>query len=144
MTHLDKGKYYEKHPKNSRVDESLKEAIFAQAKDNNIACKKAEGIAGEKRVAIAEVGKAIDILNINIIECQLGLFGYGDKKKIVQPAKEIATELKTKIEQSLRNGKLSCVSAWKIAAELSIPRMRVCAACEALEIKVKPCQLGAF
>ncbi|HNQ18502.1 MAG TPA: hypothetical protein PKM79_04050 [Smithellaceae bacterium] len=144
MTHLDKGKYYEKHPKNSRVDESLKEAIFAQAKDNNIACKKAEGIAGEKRVAIAEVGKAIDILNINIIECQLGLFGYGDKKKIVQPAKEIATELKTKIEQSLRNGKLSCVSAWKIAAELSIPRMRVCAACEALKIKVKPCQLGAF
>ncbi|HNZ31111.1 MAG TPA: hypothetical protein PKJ25_03365, partial [Smithellaceae bacterium] len=79
-----------------------------------------------------------------IIECQLGLFGYGDKKKIVQPAKEIATELKTKIEQSLRNGKLSCVSAWKIAAELSIPRMRVCAACEALKIKVKPCQLGAF
>ena len=144
MTHLDKGKYYEKHPKNSRVDESLKEAIFAQAKDNNIACKKAEGIAGEKRVAIAEVGKAIDILNINIIECQLGLFGYGDKKKIVQPAKEIATELKTKIEQSLRNGKLSCVSAWKIAAELSIPRMRVCAACEALKIKVKPCRLGAF
>ena len=144
MTHLDKGKYYEKHPKDSRVDESLKEAIFAQAKDNNIACKKAEGIAGEKRVAIAEVGKAIDILNINIIECQLGLFGYGDEKKIVQPAKEIATELKTKIEQSLQNGKLSCVSAWKIAAELSIPRMRVCAACEALEIKVKPCQLGAF
>ncbi|HNT91145.1 MAG TPA: hypothetical protein PKO01_05490 [Smithellaceae bacterium] len=144
MTHLDKGKYYEKHPKNSRVDESLKEAIFAQAKDNNIACKKAEGIAGEKRVAIAEVGKAIDILNINIIECQLGLFGYGDKKKIVQPAKEVATELKTKIEQSLQNGNLSCVSAWKIAAELSIPRMRVCAACEALEIKVKPCQLGAF
>ena len=144
MTHLDKGKYYEKHPKNSRVDESLKEAIFAQAKDNNIACKKAEGIAGEKRVAIAEVGKAIDILNINIIECQLGLFGYGDKKKIVQPAKEIATELKTKIEQSLRNGKLSCVSAWKIAAGLSNPRMRVCAACKALKIKVKPCQLGAF
>ena len=144
MTHLDKGKYYEKHPKNSRVDESLKEAILAQTKDNNIACKKAEGIAGEKRVAIAEVGKAIDILNINIIECQLGLFGYGDKKKIVQPAKEVATELKTKIEQSLQNGNLSCVSAWKIAAELSIPRMRVCAACEALEIKVKPCQLGAF
>ena len=144
MTHLDKGKYYEKHPKDSRVDESLKEAIFAQAKDNNIACKKAEGIAGEKRVAIAEVGKAIDILNINIIECQLGLFGYGDKKKIVQPAKEVATELKTKIEQSLQNGNLSCVSAWKIAAELSIPRMRVCAACEALKIKVKPCQLGAF
>ncbi|HNZ31112.1 MAG TPA: hypothetical protein PKJ25_03370, partial [Smithellaceae bacterium] len=83
MTHLDKGKYYEKHPKDSRVDESLKEAILAQTKDNNIACKKAEGIAGEKRVAIAEVGKAIDILNINIIECQLGLFGYGDKKKIV-------------------------------------------------------------
>lgn len=144
MAHQDKGKYFEKHPKDSQVDENLKKAILAQTKDNNIACKKAEEIAGGKVVDIAQVGKAIDILNINIVECQLGLFGYGDTKKIVQPAKEVAAELKTKIEQALQNGKLSCASAWKIAKDLNIPRMRVCAACETLKIKVKPCQLGAF
>jgi hypothetical protein len=144
MTHLDKGKYFEKHPKDSTIDEGLKEEIIAQARDNNIECKKAEEIAGKKRVTIGDVGKAIDILNINIVECQLGLFGYGDKKKIVQPASQVAPELKTKIERALQNGRLPCVAVWEIAAQLNIPRMRVCAACEALKIKVKPCQLGAF
>ena len=144
MAHQDKGKYFEKHPKDAIIDEGLKEEILAQAQDNNITCKKAEEIAGNKGVAIGDVGKAIDILNINITECQLGLFGYGDKKKIVHPAKEVAPELKTKIERALQNGRLSCAVAWKIAADLNIPRMRVCAACETLKIKIKPCQLGAF
>ncbi|HPD57231.1 MAG TPA: hypothetical protein P5294_00960 [Smithellaceae bacterium] len=144
MAHQDKGKYFEKHPKDSQVDENLKKAILALTKDNDITCKKAEQIAGEKAMDIAQVGKAIDVLNINIVECQLGLFGYGDTKKIVQPAKEVAADLKKRIEQALQNGKLSCASAWKIAADLNIPRMRVCAACETLKIKIKPCQLGAF
>lgn len=144
MAHQDKGKYFEKHPKDSQVDENLKKAILALAKDNDITCKKAEQIAGEKTVEIAQVGKAIDMLNINIVECQLGLFGYGEAKKIVQPAKEVAADLKTRIADALQNGKLPCASAWKIAEDLNIPRMRVCAACEALKIKIKPCQLGAF
>lgn len=144
MAHQDKGKYFEKHPKDSTLDEGLKKEILAQVQDNNIACKKAEELAGKKGVTIGDVGKAIDILNINITECQLGLFGYGDKKKIVQPATQVAPELKTTIEQALQDGRLPCAAAWKIAAQLNIPRMRVCAACETLKIKVKPCQLGAF
>ncbi|HDQ03238.1 MAG TPA: hypothetical protein ENN23_01485 [Deltaproteobacteria bacterium] len=144
MTHLDKGKYFKKHPEDSTVDEGLKEEIVAQAKENDIACSKAEEIAGKKGMTIGDVGKAIDILNINIVECQLGLFGYGEKKKIVQPAKDVAPELKKNIERALQNGRLSCAAAWKIATDLNIPRMKVCAACETLKIKIKPCQLGAF
>ena len=144
MTHLDKGKFFEKHPKDSKIDGDLKKEIIGQVKDNNISCKKAEEIAGEKEMAIAEIGKAIDILNINIVECQLGLFGYGEVKKIVQPAKEVTPQLKENITIALKDGRLPCAAAWKIAGKLNIPRMRVCAACEALQIKIKPCQLGAF
>ena len=144
MTHLDKGKYFEKHPKDSKIDTDLKKEIIGQVKDNSIACKKAEEIAGKKGMAINEIGKAIDILNINIIECQLGLFGYGEVKKIVQPAKEVAPELKEKITAALKDGRLPCSAAWQIAGKLNIPRMKVCAACEAMQIKIKPCQLGAF
>lgn len=144
MAHQNKGKYFEKYPQGSKIGEDLKKEIIAQVKDNNISCKKAEEIAGKKDMAMAEVGKAIDILNINIVECQLGLFGYGENKKIVQPAKEVAEELKAKIGQALQNGRLSCKAAWQIAGNLNILRMQVCAACEALEIKIKPCQLGAF
>jgi hypothetical protein len=141
---MDKGKYFEKHSKDSKIDDGLKREIMGQVKDNNITCKKAEEIAGKKRMAIGEIGKAIDILNINITECQLGLFGYGEVKKSVQPAKEVAPEVKENITSALKDGKLSCAAAWEIAKKLNIPRMKVCAACEALKIKIKPCQLGAF
>jgi hypothetical protein len=144
MTHLDKGKYFEKHPKDSKIDNDLKKEIIGLAKDNSISCKKAEEIAGKKGMAINEIGKAVDILNINIIECQLGLFGYTEIKKIVQPAKEVAPELKENITTALKDGRLPCSAAWQIAGKLNIPRMKVCAACEAMQIKIKPCQLGAF
>jgi hypothetical protein len=144
MTHLDKGKYFEKHPKDSKINDDLKQEIIRQAKDNSIACKKTEEIAKKKGIPLGEIGKAIDILNINIVECQLGLFGYGEVKKIVQPAKEVASKLKENITSALKDGRLPCAASWKIAGNLDIPRMKVCAACEALGIKIKPCQLGAF
>ncbi|OGP89364.1 MAG: hypothetical protein A2031_07010 [Deltaproteobacteria bacterium RBG_19FT_COMBO_43_11] len=144
MTHMDKGIYFEKHSKDSKIDDDLKQEIIGRIKDNNIACKEAEEIAGKKGMEINEIGKAIDILNINIIECQLGLFGYDKAKKIVQPAKEVASQLKENITSALKDGRLPCAAAWKIAEKLNIPRMKVCAACEALRIKIKPCQLGAF
>lgn len=144
MTHADKGKYDKKHPEGATVDDELKQEILNQVKNNSISCKKAEEIAEELGFSIGETGRAIDLLNINITKCQLGLFGYGETKKIVQPAKEIAPELKESIASALRDEKLPCAAAWEIAGKLNMPRMKVCAACEALEIKIKPCQLGAF
>jgi hypothetical protein len=144
MAHEDKGKYFKKHPQDTKIDDDLKKEILEQVKNNSMSCKKAEEIAGELGFTLEETGKAIDILNINITKCQLGLFGYGETKKIVQPAKEILPELKETIMSSLQDGNLSCVAAWNIAGKLNIPRMKVCAAAEALEIKIKPCQLGAF
>ncbi len=87
MAHEDKGKYFKKHPEGSQIDDELKEEIISQVKNNNITCKKAEEIADELGFSLEETGRAIDILNINITKCQLGLFGYGETNKIVQPAK---------------------------------------------------------
>jgi hypothetical protein len=144
MTHEDKGKYFTKHPKDTKIDEDLKKEILEQVKNNSISCKKAEEIAGGMGFMLQETGKAIDVLNINITKCQLGLFGYGEAKKIVEPAKEIAPELKESITSSLENERLSCSAAWEIAGKFNISRMKVASACEALNIKIKPCQLGAF
>jgi hypothetical protein len=144
MTHADKGKYFQKHPQQTKVDAALREEILKKVSANDIKCSAAEEIAGSRHVALSAVGMAIDLLNINLIECQLGLFGYHPEKKIVQPAKEITPALKEEIEKSLVSGRLSCVAAWEIARNLNLPRMRVSAACEFLQIKVRPCQLGAF
>ena len=144
MAHSDKDKYFQKHDQQTKVEDYLKQEVLQAAKENNVACKAAEEIAGRKAVALGKVGIAIDLLNINIIECQLGLFGYSPQKKIVQPAKEIASELKQAINDALSDGRLPCTAAWAIAKQLNLPRMKVSAACEALKIKIKPCQLGAF
>jgi hypothetical protein len=144
MTHVDKGKYFEKHPQQTTVNENLKQEILKQTKDNNISCKAAEKIFREKNAAMSEIGVTIDMLNINISQCQLGLFGYDGKKKLVQAAESIPSELEKSITAALVNERLSCIAAWEIADKLQIKRADVCAACEKLKIKVKPCQLGAF
>ncbi len=144
MTHADKGKYAQKHPRETKVEDSLKQELLQAAKENSVTCTVAEEIAGRKAVSSGDVGIALDILNINITECQLGLFGYKPQKKIVQPAKEVAPDLKQAINDMVNDGRLSCAAAWAISKQLKLPRMKVSAACEALKIRIKPCQLGAF
>lgn len=144
MTHADKGKYAQKHPRETKVEDSLKQEMLQAAKENSVSCAVAEEIAARKAVSSGDVGIALDILNINITECQLGLFGYKPQKKIVQPAKEVAPDLKQAINDVVNDGRLSCAAAWAIAKQLKLPRMKVSAACEALKIRIKPCQLGAF
>jgi hypothetical protein len=144
MTHADKGKFFQKHPAETKIDEDLKQEIISQAKDNNLSCKAAEKTAQKKNTAMSEIGVAIDMLNINIVQCQLGLFGYDGKTKIVAAAENVAAELETAIKAALANNRLPCRAAWDIADKLRLKRMEVCAACEKMKIKVKPCQLGAF
>jgi hypothetical protein len=144
MTRLDKGKYFQKHSGKDKVDDYLKQEILQKVEGNDISCAATEEIARRKGIAQNNIGIAIDILNVNIIECQLGLFGYSPHKKIVQPAKEIAPVLKENILTALKNRRLPCSVAWEIAEKLNIPRMKVSAACEAMQIKIKLCQLGAF
>jgi hypothetical protein len=91
-----------------------------------------------------EVGVTIDLLEIRLKRCQLGLFGYGQKKGVVKPAVKVSTELEKAIHGALADGRLPCLAAWKIADGMGIARMDVSSACEALKIKIKPCQLGAF
>ncbi len=144
MTHADKDKYFQKHPRETKVADILRQNILQKVTDNKMSCAAAEEIAQVSGVTLAQIGVALDILNIRITECQLGLFGYGQKKKIVQEALEVVPSLNDAIRQELVGGRLPCAAAWEIARKLNLPRMKVSAACEALQIKIKPCQLGAF
>lgn len=144
MTHADKGKYYKKHPGDTKISDDLQQDIAKAAKGNDISCAAAEKISRKNNIPLGEIGVGIDLLNINIVQCQLGLFGYDGKKKLVKAAEEVAADLQQSIAAKLSGGKLPCAAAWEIALKLNIPRLNVCAACEKLKIKIKPCQLGAF
>jgi len=146
MTHADKGRYAAKHGTGKVPDEKIAAAVRSKAKEGSLACAEAERISLDLGVAMAEVGRTLDLLEIRIDRCQLGLFGYpGEEKgRSIRPAAQVDPELEAAIRAALAAGRLPCTAAWQIAGRRKLPRMAVSAACEALQIKVKPCQLGAF
>jgi len=144
MSHHDAGKYKLKHPSNGEVRKDLAEAVAKAASDGTISCARAEKIAGELQLSMKEVGVAVDLAEIRIDKCQLGLFGYGTKKLAVKPAESVTPDMEQALRRSLVNDRLPCLAAWELAVRFGVKRMDISAACEALRIKVKPCQLGAF
>ncbi len=144
MSHHDAGRYKSKHPSAGEVRKDLAEAVAKAASDGTISCARAEKIAAGLRLSMGEVGVAVDLAEIRIDKCQLGLFGYGAEKLAVKPAESITPEMEQAVLGSLENGRLPCLAAWELAVRFGVKRMDVSAACEALRIKVKPCQLGAF
>ena len=144
MAHQDKGHYAAKHPAETQWDEQIARLIHQKAKGDVITCADAVEIAAETGKTISEVGVALDLLETRISFCQMGLFGFSPDKRIVRAAATVDERLKRAIEEKLQDGKLSCSQSWVIADEHHLPRMAVSEACEALKIKIKPCQLGAF
>ena len=144
MTHSDAGRYAAKHGPGVSPDEKIAAAARGKVQEGKLDCTEAERIGAELSVPLAEVGRTLDLLEIRIGGCQLGLFGYAPGGKAVRPAEKVAPELEGAIRAGLADGRLPCKAAWGIAADQKIPRMKVSSACEALEIRIKPCQLGAF
>lgn len=137
-------KFSDKHGPGATPDPAIEEAVRERARDASLPCAVAFEIAGELNAAPHEVGRAVDLMEYRLIKCQLGLFGYGEKRKIVSPLADPPDPLRKAIEAAQREGRLACRDAWEIADRLGVPKLRVGGACEGLEIKIKPCQLGAF
>lgn len=145
MTHSDAGRYAAKHEAGGSPDERIAAAVREKGLKGEVPCAEAERIGVALGVTLEEVGRTLDLLELRIGRCQLGLFGYdGPAGKAVQPATTVAPELDGAIRGRLVEGRLPCKAAWEIASELRIKRMEVSAACETQKIRIKPCQLGAF
>lgn len=122
--------------------------IQAQLEANNITrelpCAVAFQIVDELKVTPAEVGITSDLLNIKITKCQIGLFGYQPNNKPVSNAKEPPIDLKEAVVAVQKDNRLTCEAVWEIASRLKVGKIAVGGACEALGVKVKQCQIGAF
>lgn len=137
-------KYSDKHDAGEMPDETIKTAVMAREKNGTITCAEIFNISEQLGALPAEVGKTTDLLDIRLLKCQLGLFGYQPEKKIIKPVQDSTPELSAAIRDELVDGALPCRHAWGIASRFSVPKMRVSGICEAMGIKIKPCQLGAF
>lgn len=147
MAHEDAGKYKAKHPPGTTPNEQIAKAIREKSSGGRLACGMGEKISKELKTGIAEVGLTVDLLEIKIEQCQLGLFGWGDKPshgKDIQAAESVSVELQSVLAKAAVNGKVTCKALWAIADRLGVKRKAVSAACETLKLKISACQLGTF
>ncbi|MBI5585434.1 MAG: hypothetical protein HY892_16615 [Deltaproteobacteria bacterium] len=144
MTHEDKGSYGKKRPPDLKLNPAIAERVKQGSAEGKISCAAAFKVASELKVAPEEVSATIDLLEIPIIKCQLGLFGYAPVKRAVKAAETVSPALEAAIRESLVKGKFPCASAWEIAQKFKIAKMEVSSASEALKIKISTCQLETF
>lgn len=126
------------------TNDEILTAVQSGSPEGTLPCARAFRIAQELNVAPRAVGRAADELGVRLARCQLGLFGYGQGERPLQPAEEVAPELEQAIREGLILGRLPCAVAWAIASRFHIPKMRVAGAADKLGIRIGQCQLGAF
>ena len=131
-------------PVGKKEDKGLKEAVLAQVKDNELPCALAFDIAKKLDAPPGDVGAMADALGVRLSKCQMGLFGYKPKKKIVKAKDTSNQDLIDAVKASVQQERLPCAEAWKIAERFRVPKLKVGNVAEAHGIKIKYCQLGAF
>jgi hypothetical protein len=143
MTHENAGNYAGKRH-GAELNEMIAARIKEKISENTISCAEAHSIAVKLNADPADVGTTIDLLEVRINKCQLGLFGYGKQKNIPTLSDKINPEIELAIKSSLVNDRLTCSTAWEISKRFNISKAMVAAACETMKIKISACQLGAF
>jgi hypothetical protein len=143
MGHQDKGHFAAKHT-DRQINKTITKKIQALANNNSLMCALAHQAGKALQVSPLEIGVQTDLLEYQIAECQLGLFGYSDGEKKIDPDIEITPDLNKQLDRANKAGRISCLECWDIAKNLKIKRIDVASACEKKNIRIKPCQLGAF
>ncbi len=143
MTHEDRGHYAAKHT-GKKINQAIAKKLQALAVDGCVDCASAHQAAKAFNTTPGEIGVQVDLLEYRIMTCQLGMFGYEGRRKKIDPDIDISPELDKLIDQTAKDGRLSCKQCWDIAKTLKIKRLDLGSACEKKNIRIKPCQLGAF
>lgn len=134
----------DKNDSGTQPDPFIAKEIRQRTIKDALPCAVAFDIADSLGVTPSQVGKCADSMHVSLSKCQLGLFGYTPNKKIVAPRTPQKEAVNQAIRKGLINDRLPCAAAWNIAADCGISKLAVANACEALNVKIKPCQLGAF
>ena len=144
MAQNDFNHYAKKHGPDAVADEKIADALQQRAAQGTLSCAVAFEVAENLHKTPAVIGRTADILELRLVKCQLGLFGHGPKKAPATPLESVSSQIQESIRNELEGGRLPCKNAWKIAKAFGTHKMKIAAACDAMGIKIGPCQLGAF
>ncbi len=126
------------------MNEKIAAAIRERAPEGYLSCGNAFRIAEALSTKPLAVGETANEMDVQIVHCQLGLFGYTDQDGTVKAVGEVPPDMERAIREGLIVGRLPCAVAWAIAARFGIPKAHVANAAEALGIRIGQCQLGTF
>lgn len=149
MGHQDKGHYALKH-QGKTLDKTIAITLSASAEKGQLTCSAAHRAAAQLNVSPEEIGMNADLMELRLTRCKLGLFGYGTDEsagktgKSLDPDIEISMSLDRELDQKSSSNIISCKRCWEIAARFEKSQQEIGSACEKKQIRIKPCQLGAF
>ena len=133
-----------KHGPEAVADPAIKAEIEKRIGGSELACAVAFDIAKGLETTPQAVGRTADLMNLRLVKCQLGLFGYGPAKKIVKAQTCEVERVAAAIREAASGGRLSCRQVWDIAVRFKSRKLTISGYCEAMNLRIKPCQLGAF
>ncbi len=133
----------------ARVDEDLAKMIRGRLEGGKLACAAAFDLADERGLPRLDIGRTADVLAVHLTRCQLGLFGYPDKKKFWETNAVRDSPLPTGPDEAIlatrdRQNVISCASLMAIAERFGLSLIQVGFQADRLGVQVKGCQLGAF
>lgn len=138
------GHFSAKHPTDISIDPAVEAAVAANLVQNRISCSSAISIAEQLSATPMDVGVAIDLQEGRIVGCQLGLFGYGKRKKLLDAPGKTDKMVTAAIRDLSTDQRLSCEKAWQLATAHAVKRLEIARLCESMGIRICKCQLGAF
>lgn len=117
--------------------------------NGHLTCEAAHLIASDLGTDPLFVGDQATAAGIRVACCQLGFFGFAEKKgmpgyKIVQKLDRVPQTVAAAVWGAARDGEISCAALWEIGQAQGISKLDMGNIVETLGIKVHPCQLGCF
>ncbi|MCK5098905.1 MAG: hypothetical protein KAR45_12435 [Desulfobacteraceae bacterium] len=143
MTHEDAGHYAKKH-QDVEIDKDIEEKLKKDSEKGNISCPVVHSIAHTLSTTPDKIGIQADLLEMRILHCQIGLFGWDPLGKLIDKNVDISEALEQELKNTVDNNRITCLGCWDIAKKLKIKKLDVASACEKKGIKIKKCQIGAF
>jgi hypothetical protein len=135
-------------PEDFIPEPKLVAAIRERLMDGKLSCPSAFTVVHAFEVEPLEVGWTANSMDVRLYRCQLGLFGYPGKQGWDDhnvPAMSVPLGLPEALEAARgEQDTLPCSRAWEIASQFQCPRILVGYIADTLNIKITPCQLGAF
>lgn len=124
------------------IEDRLREA----SQEGRIGCAQLFEIAAELGTTPAQIATAANGIELRIVHCQLGAFGYEDfgERRLLRALPELPAAIATELVGGLVDGRLPCASAWRIGRQFGLPRFIIGCAAETKGLRIGPCQLGCF